>query len=54
MRAIDQVTIDLLRSAAAGAEILGKPLVLELLPWIYENHILNYVRPEEQRPVIST
>ena len=54
LSAIEQVTSGLLHSVTAQADILGKPLVLELIPWIYENHILNYVRPEEQRPVIAT
>jgi LAS superfamily LD-carboxypeptidase LdcB len=53
MRAIEHVTIDLLRSVTAEADIFGKPPVLELIPWNHENHILNYVRPEEQRPVIA-
>jgi LAS superfamily LD-carboxypeptidase LdcB len=53
MQAIEHVTVDLLRSAASQANIEGKALVLELIPWIYEKHIVNYVKPDEQRAFVS-
>jgi LAS superfamily LD-carboxypeptidase LdcB len=53
MKAIAYVTPALLHSVTAGADIAGKPLVLEMIPWIHENHILNYVEPERQKPVMA-
>ena len=48
LKAIECVTMDLLRSVTKKADIRGKELILDLIPWIYKNHILNYVEPDEQ------
>lgn len=47
-QAIECLTIELLTEITQESEILGKELVLELMPQIYKNHILNIVRPSEQ------
>ncbi|WP_431265315.1 M15 family metallopeptidase [Roseateles chitinivorans] len=39
--ALQQVTVDLLARVIAEADILGKALVLEMLPEIHRDHILN-------------
>lgn len=46
--ALEQVNIEVLSHALEEAPILGKERVLERLPEIYRNHILNFVSPEEQ------
>jgi LAS superfamily LD-carboxypeptidase LdcB len=46
--ALRQVTIGLLTEVIREAGILEKDLVLERLPDIYRDHILNIVSPEEQ------
>jgi LAS superfamily LD-carboxypeptidase LdcB len=53
LKAIDYLTADLLREVASQANIEGKALVLELIPWIYKTHIVTYVRPDRQRAVAS-
>jgi hypothetical protein len=39
--ALQQVTVDLLARVIAEADILGKALVLEMLPEIHRDHLLN-------------
>jgi LAS superfamily LD-carboxypeptidase LdcB len=39
--ALEQVSVDLLTRVIAEADILGKELVLEMLPEIYRDHICN-------------
>lgn len=51
--AIKSVTVDLLTNVTREADIYGKDIALELIPSIYENHILNCVGPDEQRPVVN-
>ncbi|MCP8466906.1 M15 family metallopeptidase [Pseudomonas sp. ZM23] len=46
--ALSQVSVELLAEALSGADILGKDLVLEMLPDIYRDHILNIVAPDDQ------
>lgn len=46
--AVEQVTPELLRQVIEESEILGKDLVLDRIPQIYENHIRNFVPPDEQ------
>lgn len=53
LEAIKSMTVELLNKVTSEAEIFGKDIALELIPSIYENHILNYVSPDEQRPVVS-
>ena len=48
MEAIKCVSIDLLIAVTKESAILGKEKVVELIPSIYENHILNFVGPDEQ------
>jgi len=48
MEAIKHVNVELLTSITKEADILGKEKVLKLIPKIYEEHILNFVKPEEQ------
>ena len=48
MEAIKHVNVELLTSITKEADILGKEKVLELIPQIYEEHILNFVKPEVQ------
>ena len=48
MEAIECINPDLLRSVIEQSDILGKEKVLEMIPEIYQNHILNIVRPNEQ------
>jgi len=48
MKAINCVNVDLLIKITKESDILGKDKVLNLIPEIYTNHILNYVKPEEQ------
>ncbi len=48
MPALQQVTPELLTEAIREADVLGKELLLELIPSIYRNHILNIVLPDEQ------
>ena len=45
MRAIDDLTLDVLRRATEVAELSGKRRVLELLPEILERHVRNIVPP---------
>ena len=51
MQAMKQLSVKLLVQVTKEAEIHGKSLVLKKIPEIYENHILNIVQPDEQRPV---
>jgi hypothetical protein len=53
LEAIGHISADLLLSVTNQADIAGKALLLELIPWIYENHIMNYVKPDEQRAAVS-
>ena len=53
MEAIQSVTVELLTEVTRDADICGKAIALELIPFIYENHILNYVSPDEQRPMVT-
>lgn len=46
--ALRQVSVDLLREVLSGTDLLGKDLVLEILPDIYRDHILNIVEPDDQ------
>lgn len=46
--AMDQVTPELLAEAIREADVLGKELLLEMLPSIYRNHILNIAGPEDE------
>ncbi len=46
MKAIEDLSVSILEEVLAEIDILGKELVLKLLPEIYEKHILNYVKPE--------
>lgn len=48
MPAVEQVTARLLTEITLEADILGKDLVLAKIPNIYQYHICNFVRPEEQ------
>ena len=48
MDAINDVNPDLLTSVIKESDILGKELVLKMIPEIYQNHILNIVGPNEQ------
>ena len=48
MPAVRQITVDLLTRIVQEADILGKELVLEKVPSIHKDHILNFVSPEEQ------
>ncbi len=48
LSAINSLSIDLLTEVISEADILGKKVVLELLPEIYDNYVLNYVMPEAQ------
>jgi LAS superfamily LD-carboxypeptidase LdcB len=48
MPALRQVSVELLTGVIREADILGKELVLEKMPTIYEKHVLNIVLPEEQ------
>ena len=45
MAAMQQVTVELLTEVIREAEILGKDEVLERIPDIYKNHILNVTLP---------
>ena len=51
--AIKAVNLDLLHRLTKESGILGKEIAIELLPQIYEQHILNYVKPDEQIPVAA-
>ncbi|MFS8974487.1 M15 family metallopeptidase [Cupriavidus necator] len=46
--ALEQVTPELLAAAILEADVLGKDLLLEMLPTIYRNHICNIVAPDGQ------
>lgn len=48
MEAIKYINPELLTSVIKDADILGKDLVLKMIPDIYQNHILNIVGPNEQ------
>ncbi|MHC8361904.1 M15 family metallopeptidase [Pseudomonas sp. LS2P72] len=50
IKALDQVTVELLIDAVQNADILEKDLVLEKIPEIYRDHILNVSLPEASRP----
>jgi hypothetical protein len=45
MRAIDDLTLDVLRRATEASALSGKARVLELLPQIMERHVRNIVPP---------
>ena len=45
MRAIDDLTLDVLRRATEASALSGKARVLELLPQILERHVRNIVPP---------
>jgi len=45
MRAIDDVSVDLLARVTAASDIPGKARVLEMLPEIFERHVRNIVPP---------
>jgi LAS superfamily LD-carboxypeptidase LdcB len=45
MRAIDDLTLDVLLRATDASDLPGKPRVLELLPRIMERHVRNIVAP---------
>jgi len=45
MRAIDDLTLDVLRRCTEASDIPGKARVLELLPEILERHVRNIVPP---------
>jgi LAS superfamily LD-carboxypeptidase LdcB len=45
MRAIDDLSLDVLRRVTEASELPGKQRVLELLPWILERHVRNIVAP---------
>lgn len=47
-QAIKSVTVELLTEVTQRADILGKELVLKMIPQIYQKHILNIVGPGEQ------
>lgn len=48
MQVVKLVTPELLTRVTEEAQILGKEFVLERIPEIYVNHILNFVSPTEQ------
>jgi LAS superfamily LD-carboxypeptidase LdcB len=48
MPALEQVTVELLTDAIRRAGVLEKELVIEKIPGIYRDHILNIVLPDEQ------
>lgn len=52
MDAIQSVTVELLCEVTKDADIQGKDIALEMMPTIYEKHVVNYVGPAEQRPVV--
>jgi LAS superfamily LD-carboxypeptidase LdcB len=43
--AMQQYSLDLLRETIAGAEIDGKPIILDRLDSIYQNYVLNICEP---------
>lgn len=45
MRAIDDLTLDVLRRTIESTELPGKPRILALLPQILERHVRNIVPP---------
>lgn len=45
LRAIDDLSVPLLAEVTAQADILGKARVLEMLPEIFERHVLDIVPP---------
>jgi LAS superfamily LD-carboxypeptidase LdcB len=46
--AVAQISVDLLAAAIEESDILAKDLVLERIPVIYQEHILNFVAPQDQ------
>ena len=46
--AIKLVNVQLLESVIKDVNILGKEIVLSMLPEIYQRHIFNIVAPDEQ------
>lgn len=46
--AINEVSVQLLIDVTKEANILGKEIVLDLIPEIYEKHVLNYISPDDQ------
>lgn len=50
MKAMDQVTIEILMDAVRSADILGKDLVLKLMQEIYRDYVLNVSAPGESHP----
>ena len=45
MRAIDDLTLDVLRRATEASALPGRERVLQLLPQILEGHVRNIVPP---------
>jgi LAS superfamily LD-carboxypeptidase LdcB len=54
MDAIQSVTMDVLMEVTKNAQILGRDIAIGMMEFIYEKHILNYVKPTEQRPIVAT
>lgn len=48
MEAVQQLSIELLMEVTSRSSILDKERVLARIPDIHANHILNFVRPDEQ------
>ncbi len=46
--AVAQITPELLTSVIEQSQILGKEIVLDRISQIYQNHILNFVPPDQQ------
>lgn len=46
--ALGAVSVELLIELVSEANLLGKEVVLGLIPEIYENYVLNFVAPEDQ------
>ena len=49
LKAIDYLSFELLDKLIKETEILAKEIVLELLPEIYDQHILNITSPEQRK-----
>ena len=52
LEAIKHITPELLLGVTRGARMLGRETALEMIPEIHEKHVLNYVGPDEQTPVV--
>jgi len=48
LSAIEALSVDLLVSVTEEAEILGKEVLMDIIPDIYKNHVLNFVGPDDQ------